>query len=49
MHAIAHGGCIDTVRQSALEADPGRKIPGRIGDLNLRQYCASRFKNLKQE
>ena len=26
MHAIAHGGCTDTVRQSALEFDSGRKI-----------------------
>ena len=29
MHAIAHGGCTDTVRQSALEVDSGRKIPCR--------------------
>ena len=27
MHAIAHGGCMDTVRESALEADPGEKNP----------------------
>ena len=25
MHAIAHGGRMDTVRESALEADSGRK------------------------
>ena len=25
MHATAHGGCADTVRESALEADAGRK------------------------
>ena len=29
MHAIAYGGCMDTVRESALEADCGRKIPSR--------------------
>ena len=27
MHAIAHEGCTDTVRESALEVDSGRKIP----------------------
>ena len=27
MHVIAHGGCTDTVRESALEVDSGRKIP----------------------
>ena len=37
--AIAHGGCTDTVRESALEVD-WRKIPCRTGDSNLRQYCA---------
>ena len=42
MHAIAHGGCEDTVRESALEAD-WEKIPCRTaGDSNPRQYCASR-------
>ena len=25
MHAVAHGGCTDTVRESALKADSGRK------------------------
>ena len=25
MHAIAHGGCTDTVRESALEVDSGKK------------------------
>ena len=29
MHAIAHRGCTDTVRESALKADSGRKIPCR--------------------
>ena len=43
MHAIAHGGCTDTVRESAPEADSGRKIPYRTGDSNPRQYCAWRF------
>ena len=27
MHATAHGGCTDTIRESAPEADSGRKIP----------------------
>ena len=27
MHAIAHGGCTDTVREAALEVDSGRKNP----------------------
>ena len=26
MNAIAHGGCTDTVRESALKVDSGRKI-----------------------
>ena len=43
MHAIAHGGCTDTVRESALKVDSGRKIPCRTGDSNPRQYCAWLF------
>ena len=27
MHVTAHGGCMDTVRESALKVDSGRKIP----------------------
>ena len=34
------GGCTDTVRESALKDNTGRKIPCRTGDSNLRQYCA---------
>ena len=34
MHAIAHGACTDTVTESALEVDSGRKIPCRTGDSN---------------
>ena len=30
-------GCTDTVRESALKDDSGRKIPCRTGDSNLRQ------------
>ena len=41
MHAIAHGGCRDTVRESALKVDSGRKIPCRTGESNLRQLRAS--------
>ena len=40
MHAIAHGGCTDTVRESALKIDSGRKIPLRTGESNLRQWRA---------
>ena len=29
MHAIAHGGCTDDERESALKADFGQKIPRR--------------------
>ena len=32
MHVIAHGGCTNTVSESALKADCSRKIP-----------CVSRF------
>ena len=31
------GGCTDTVRESALKADSGRKIPCRTGESNLRR------------
>ena len=34
MHAVAHGGCANTVRKSALKVDPGRKIPCHTGDSN---------------
>ena len=30
-------GCRDTVRESALNVDPGKKIPCRTGESNLRQ------------
>ena len=40
MDAIAHGGCTDTVRESALKLDSGRKIPCRIRESNLRRQCA---------
>ena len=34
-------GCTDTVRESALKVDSGRKIPCRAGESNLRQQRAS--------
>ena len=37
MRPIAHGGCADTVRESVLKVDSGRKIPCRTGESNLRQ------------
>ena len=40
MHAIAHESCTDTVRESALKVDSGRKIPCRIGESNLPQRRA---------
>ena len=33
-------GCTDTVRESALKADSGGKIPCRTGESNLRQRQA---------
>ena len=41
MYAIARGGCTDTVRESALKADSGRKIPCCTGDSNPRWYFQS--------
>ena len=32
--------CADTVRESALKVDSGRKIPCRTEESNLRQRCA---------
>ena len=43
MHAIAHRGCTDTVRESAPEVDSGSKIPSHIFGSNPRQYCAWLF------
>ena len=43
MQAIAHGGCTDTVRESALKVDSGRKNRCPTGDSNPRQYCAWHF------
>ena len=37
MQAIARGGVGDTVRESTLKVDSGRKIPCRTGESNLRQ------------
>ena len=42
MHAIAHCGCRDTVRESVLEGS-ARNIPCRTWDSNPRQYCAWLF------
>ena len=33
-------GCTDTVRESALKVDPGRKIPCSTGESNLRRQRA---------
>ena len=37
---LRKGGCTDTVRESALRAETGRKIPYRIEESNLPQRCA---------
>ena len=37
MHVIAHRGVQTHVREYALKADSGRKIPCRTGESNLRQ------------
>ena len=42
-HVIVHGGCTDTVRESALKVDSGRKVPYRAGNPNPRQYCVWLF------
>ena len=39
----AHGDCMDTVRESALKADPKRKIPCRTRYLNPCQHCTWLF------
>ena len=43
MHAISHGGCADTVKESALKVDSRKKIPCPTGDSNPRQYRALAF------
>ena len=43
MRAIAQGGCVNTIRESALTADSGRKIPCRAGELRLCRCCAWLF------
>ena len=40
MHAIADEGCTDTIGESALKVDSGRKIPCLTRESNLRQQCA---------
>ena len=40
VHAIAHDGCTDTVRESALKGNSWRKIPCRTGESNLPQRRA---------
>ena len=43
VHAIAHGGRTDAVRESALVADSGRKVSYRTGNPNPRLYCVWLF------
>ena len=40
MDVIAHKGCRDTIGESALKVDSGRKTSCRTGELNLPQWCA---------
>ena len=46
MCAIAHGFCTDTLRESALKVDSGRKGPYRTGNPNPRQYCVWLFSRM---
>ena len=39
MHMIAREGCVDTVRESALKVDSGRKISCVTRESNLPQWC----------
>ena len=39
VHAIVHGGCTNTVRESAPIVDPGKRVPSHAGESNLSQYC----------
>ena len=39
MYGIAHRGFMDTVKESALEADSGRKTPCCTGDSDLHWKC----------
>ena len=41
MHAIAHEGCTDSVRESALKVVSGTKITYCTGESNLPQWRAS--------
>ena len=41
LHVIARMGWTDTVKESALNVDSGRKIPCCTGESNLPQWCAS--------
>ena len=43
MHATAHGGCMNIVRESVLKVDLEWKIPYHIGRLNPWQYCTWLF------
>ena len=43
MHALACRGCMDTVTESALKVDPGRKNPCHTRDLSPHQHCAWLF------
>ena len=43
MHVTTNGGYVNTVRESALKVDWGRKNPCDIRELNLYQYCAMLF------
>ena len=46
MHAIAHGGCTDTVRVFTGSWRWEKKIPCRTRDWKLRQYCAWLFSRM---
>ena len=39
VHEVAYEGCTDTVSESALKVDSGRKIPCRSGESNPSKRC----------
>ena len=46
VNVIAHSGCVDTIRESALETDSGRKMLCRTRDSNPHQRCAGLFSRM---
>ena len=45
MHAIAHAGCADTIRECALKVDFGKKIPAATGNRTCVSSMTVRYSN----